>query len=88
MRNYNDHHQSKELVHLPDNCPVSGTIASSVPESRSSNFNVQSGQLSRSQQRGNNATVPKTRTGVSLPQRMQTQSQSGITLQPLLRYKI
>ena len=78
---------------MPPHGQVSGTLASRAPEPRSYNVSVQSGQVrrNRSQLREKNATVPETRTRVSSsanePPRMQTRSQTGITLQPPLRYK-
>ena len=102
-RNYDNRHRSKDLVQLPDNCPVwvdmpphgqvSGNIVSRASEPRSYNVNVQSGEVrrNRSHLRERNTTVPETRADASSsgdePRRVQTRSQTGAIIQPPVRYK-
>lgn len=101
-RNYDDHHRTKTLVELPDNCPVwvdmppngqvPGDVVSTVAEPRSYTVRLQSGQVrrNRSQLREREASTPGTRTEASSshsePSRIQTRSRTGVTLRCPLRY--
>ena len=79
-RNYDHRHRSKDLVQLPDDCPVwvdmppqgqvSGTIISRAPEPRPYNVNVPSGEVRRNRSHlcERNAMVREARTEVNSPE--------------------
>ena len=73
---------------MPPHGQVLGNIVSRAPEPRSYNVNVQSGEVRRNWSHlcERNTTVPEARADVSSsggePGRVQTHSQTGVTLQP------